>query len=74
MLKTTIEVTFPNWVKFTTVDNCGVIEIWEQKPYCDVKQGRWLPVGGHHKEFLQYDSQSFKGWKNSLRERRSIRD
>lgn len=62
------ELTVPDWACWLTVDKFGVVECWARKPRTTdwSDPGRWN-FGGRRKELVAFTSQSYRGWKQSLR-------
>jgi|GEM_PF-3758619 len=58
-----LPVKLPNWARYYAIDSLGVLVAFQNRP--GNIDGRWY-ARGRSKDILQYDSQSFVGWKKSL--------
>ena len=61
-----LPVKMPNWAQWCAVDAFGVLVAFENKPsLSEFNDGYWH-ARGRRKDIVQYDSQSFAGYKTSL--------
>ena len=61
-----LPVKLPNWAQWCAVDSFGVLIAFENRPsWAAVNDGRWH-ARGRQRDIVQYDSQSYPGWKDSL--------
>ena len=61
-----LPVTLPIWAKYVAIDRFGALVAFENRPnWAAVNDGQWH-ARGRHKDIMQWNSQSFRGWKKSL--------
>lgn len=61
-----LTLKLPNWATWCAVDSFGVLVAFENRPsWAAVNDGVWH-ARGRRKDIVQYESQSFPGWRNSL--------